>query len=78
MVTLNIYPNPFADELTIELCDSGTAKITQYNLYGQALFYKAFSNTTTFSTVHLPEGMYFYAISHNQKVVKTGKMIRQR
>ena len=78
MVTLNIYPNPFADELTIEFCDSGTAKITQYNVHGHPLLYKAFSNTTTFSTVHLPEGMYFYAICNNQKVVKTGKMIRQR
>lgn len=78
MVTLNIYPNPFVDELTIELCDSGTAKITQYNLYGQALFYKAISNTTTLSTDHLPDGMYFYAISQNQNLVKTGKMIRQR
>ena len=78
MVTLNIYPNPFANELNVEMLDGGVAELTLYNVHGQALLYKAFSNTTTLSTDHLPEGMYFYAICNNQKVVKTGKMIRQR
>ncbi|HRD08004.1 MAG TPA: T9SS type A sorting domain-containing protein [Saprospiraceae bacterium] len=72
-----IYPNPFADELTVDLSNGEVANITLSNIHGQLVLQQAFSNTATINTDHLPAGMYFYEISDDQSVVRTGKMIRE-
>lgn len=70
----NVWPNPFQDELNIELVSSpnNPVELRIYNMLGQTVYNKIYSTASTdgilrIDAAFLPEGMYFVAIKNNNE-----------
>lgn len=75
--TINIYPNPFCNQLIFKLTGNEQAKISLYNFLGQQVMQQTFTNSTIINTEQLVYGIYFYELRNNKGVVKTGKVVKQ-
>jgi hypothetical protein len=69
--TINIYPVPAKDFVTVDLKISGTVRIEILNMFGAEVYNKAFYSAGNFSGTifvgDLHEGMYLVNITTNQK-----------
>jgi len=76
--TLNIYPNPASDKITIEIPEiSHQSYLSIYNLSGQELFEQNISQAKTVIDIStLPAGIIFIKVL-GDKTVQTGKIIKQ-
>ena len=73
----NVFPNPFQQEITIELLDLAK-NISIFNSTGK-LFYQSGSNTkrsTTINTNNYPSGVYFVKIENENGEISTRKIIK--
>jgi len=75
--TVNVYPNPFTNQFTVQLSDNGQTTILLYNFVGQQLWQQTFTNSTTINTEQLADGIYFYELRNDKGVIKTGKVVKQ-
>jgi len=80
-LSVNIYPNPSSDNVTISIGaeENTTYNVSLYNNIGQvALDNKSISNgQISFSVRDYPNGIYYYQITSNNNKVKSGKLIVQ-
>jgi hypothetical protein len=78
--TVNVYPNPFIDEVTFETSDNGInpeIKLSIFNILGQQVFSHVYSqNKITISKNDLNSGVYFYRIESNS-FSSDGKLIAE-
>src|ERR1043165_2308731 len=74
---LNALPNPFSNELGFFIADQGQGIVSLFNFLGQRVLQQAFSSSTTINTERLADGIYFYEISNDREILKTGKLIKQ-
>ncbi|HLS29266.1 MAG TPA: T9SS type A sorting domain-containing protein, partial [Flavobacteriaceae bacterium] len=73
---LSIYPNPVKDQLYIENLTENV-QIEIYDLSGKEMLIKELNKTNRQVNVsQLSTGVYFYGLSQNGKMVKTGKLIK--
>jgi hypothetical protein len=79
-VTVNTYPDPAADNLTIELSKKVNNGILEvYNLQGKLMEKLSLSdNKTTVSVSHLPSGTYYYKLTVGINVINTGSFVVRR
>ncbi len=74
----NIYPNPFVDYLKIETETYETLNFQLFNASGQIITQKLFYNTLEINDLNdLPIGLYFYTITKNNRILKSGKILKQ-
>ncbi|MBC7388696.1 MAG: glycoside hydrolase family 9 protein [Opitutaceae bacterium] len=76
--TLNLYPNPSKDDVTVEFKSTTNAKITFKDLSGNVVMEKVTSNNSsreTFSTTGLNSGVYFIILNTDKGSV-TKKLIK--
>jgi hypothetical protein len=66
-----IYPNPFTDEIQIQVSSTDESKVVLVNQFGQVVFSSTFTEQTTLNTEKLPRGMYFIQI--NTKIYRLVK-----
>ncbi len=72
---LNIFPNPTADVLFIEMNESNTAFQAEIlNIQGQTLFKETLQNTQSIHVADFPNGVYYLKIS-NEEGILTKKII---
>ena len=77
-LTVNLYPNPSKDEVTVEFENNLGAKITFKDLSGNVIMEKMTSNNSskeTFSTTALNSGIYFIILNTDKGSV-TKKLIK--
>jgi hypothetical protein len=78
----DIYPNPFSTAATVMINDASEinhAELRLYTMEGTEVMNTAITKQlTTLDTSQLPSGIYFYQILHNDKIIKSGKLISQR
>ena len=76
------YPNPFTDNITIELDNSvsGLTYFEIYDIFGKIVHQQKLNATDTksfsYNGKHLKEGVYFYRI-YNQGNVISGKIVKE-
>jgi OmpA-OmpF porin, OOP family len=72
-----VYPNPAEKEFTIESKELKIESIKIYNVLGELVkIQEQIDNTkTTIDISHLQKGIYFYQVTVNDKIVKSGKLI---
>lgn len=75
--TINTFPNPFSNQLTFVLSNNLQATIIFYNFLGQQILQHALTNSTTINTEQLADGIYFYELRNEKRILKTGKVIKQ-
>jgi hypothetical protein len=81
---VNAYPNPFRDSATLTIKgNTGTGKMDLmiYNLFGKeakriSLQSKTLQ-TVTIDRVNLPNGVYFYKLIEDNKIIATGKFVTE-
>ncbi len=75
--TTVIYPNPSNGYFNVKIDDSLKTKMIEvYSVLGQKIYYKSIvENESSIDLSNQPKGIYFYKISDNYNVIKSGKLI---
>ncbi|MDP2387802.1 MAG: ice-binding family protein [Bacteroidota bacterium] len=78
---VSIYPNPFSSYTTIvmnKVSASYKAEVKLYNILGaEVMSTPIIKKSTTIDTINLPEGIYFYQITDNNKMIQSGRLIAE-
>ena len=74
--SLNIYPNPFTDELNIANTTNASLEIIIYDITSRKLVQKVFTGNTSLNTVQLIKGVYLYEVRNKGSIIKKGKVIK--
>jgi Secretion system C-terminal sorting domain len=74
---VNIYPNPFNNELNVKVNENGKYQITLYDIASRKLLQQTFTNKTTISTEQLAKGIYLYQVRNENGINMNGKVIKQ-
>ncbi len=73
---VSIYPNPATTQVIFNLNNINNASITIYNSNGQLIStLNDMSNQYVLNKESLSNGLYFYTITSNQQIIKSGKFI---
>jgi len=72
-----LFPNPFSTQINFQFTDILQAKIILYDFLGQQILQKTFTNSTTINTEQLANGVYFYELLNDKRIVRTGKVVKQ-
>lgn len=76
---IDLYPNPFSSQFTVETTDSGPVVVSMNNIQGQQLFSAEYENPAErpiiIQTKHLPAGLYIVRVQTSRGVV-TKKLIK--
>jgi hypothetical protein len=78
--TYSLYPNPANKEVTLalNLSEKGSIKLLISNTLGLEVMKHTITDSKTtfsFSTAKLGEGIYYYQLIQNEKVVGSGKLL---
>lgn len=75
---LKIYPNPTVSELNIENNSTQHIQFTFYNSLGEKFIDKILANkTNTINLSPYSNDVYFYRVSTDKQLIKSGKIIKQ-
>jgi hypothetical protein len=78
---VTIYPNPFSTSMNVVLNDESQINkydLLMYNAWGAEVMNTALmTKSTTFMTVNLPAGIYFYKVIDHDRTIQSGKLISQ-
>lgn len=74
---INIYPNPFQNELNISIYDSGKSHVILYDLTSREIYQQEFEKETIINTEQFASGIYLYKIQNENGHRKSGKIIRR-
>lgn len=82
--SVTVFPNPFFDKATFEIkaTTKGEALLEVFSTKGDLVFTKQQSissgnNQLSWENIHASGGIYFYKISLNGKMLKTGKLVKK-
>lgn len=78
IATVNAYPNPFRDKITI-IHDSAADAIFIYNITGEKIasfMLDAVGTRTDLELAHLPAGVYFFSITKEGVIQETRRIVR--
>jgi hypothetical protein len=72
-----VYPNPFVENLMIDVSNVNNTVISIYSLDNKLMAkIKIKSKNTMISNIDLQKGVYIYNIMENNKILKLGKLIK--
>ena len=73
----SVFPNPVNNILNIENKSNREIQFTLYNSLGVIIYEEALkSKTSTIDLSSNPSGIYFYKLTDNKNLIKTGKLIK--
>ena len=72
---IKVYPNPATDKIFVKAKENSLSEIT--NMQGQVILSKKLSDTQSIDISSLAKGIYFYRITENNKLLQTGKIVKQ-
>jgi len=77
-VSINVYPNPTTSELTIQTNSPKPLQFTLFNCLGEQVLCKQLPNKASMVSIDAyPSDIYFYKLSLNKQVLKSGKVVKQ-
>lgn len=74
---IDIYPNPFINQLNIFANNYDLITFSLYNSLGQLVEEATFKNDYSLNTEYLPKGLYFYEIKHSDYTLQNGKVLKE-
>jgi hypothetical protein len=74
---INIYPNPFADNLTITTNNNETLRVMVYNMEGKKVLDKIINQTSILETQTLTSGAYILCVWTEQKRIHRTTIIKE-
>ncbi|MDT8411822.1 MAG: T9SS type A sorting domain-containing protein [Vicingaceae bacterium] len=76
LMTTNIFPNPFSNQLTFTFSDNIQTTVFLYNFFGQQVLQQTFTNTMVINTAQLASGIYFYELRSDKQIIAIGKVVK--
>lgn len=73
----SLFPNPFINELNIELNNIEETTINIYDTLGREIFTKTFNVSITVNTEKFTNNIYFYDLKTTKGVIKKGMIIKE-
>ncbi|MAZ96185.1 MAG: hypothetical protein CMP53_01530 [Flavobacteriales bacterium] len=74
--SISLYPNPFDNQLIIQLAPNTDYTLILYDNLSRQVLKERFYDHSTINTDYIPNGIYFYEIRNAEKLLKTGKVIK--
>ena len=74
---ISMYPNPFCDNLNIELKTHEQKEIILYDISARKLLEQEFTNSVIINTKELANGIYFYVLRNQNGVYRNGKVVKK-
>ena len=76
-ILTSIYPNPGTNQLNIKTkLKNSTFELIDFT--GKIIIHKSLNSFTNYiNTSNIPSGMYFYRIHNNEKIIESGKWVKQ-
>ena len=75
--SINIYPNPVANQLNITTTCNQPLELTLYDIATRKLLQQSFTGAVSLNTSQLANGIYFYQLTNKNGIVKTGKIVKE-
>ena len=75
-IAVNMFPNPFSDELNIRAGSSENLEVILYDITSRKIFSRKFSNNLILNTHQFESGVYLYEIRKDTEVVKKGLVVK--
>jgi hypothetical protein len=72
-----IFPNPFSNQISLSGSEKEPTSISIYNLVGQEILQKTFSNSISINTEQLNAGIYLFKLYNDNGGIKSGKIVKQ-
>ena len=77
METIDLYPNPFFNELNVHGSNREFSEITLYDITSRKLMKKYFEGSISLNTEQLTKGIYIYEVRNKNGMVKNGKVVKE-
>ncbi|MCX6290248.1 MAG: exo-alpha-sialidase [Bacteroidetes bacterium] len=74
--TIQIFPNPFLNRMTVNNSKNELCEITIYDITSRILVHQKFTNTITLNTSQLANGIYIYEVRNKNTVLRKGKIAK--
>lgn len=74
--TIQVFPNPFTNEITVSNSGNEPCEISVYDVTSRRILQKKFSNTATLNTSVLSKGIYTYEVKGKNSILRKGKIIK--
>ncbi|HZH71841.1 MAG TPA: T9SS type A sorting domain-containing protein, partial [Mariniphaga sp.] len=75
--SISIYPNPFTDQITLSWQGHAHLSLELYSLNGQKIIDRMITPGHEVKVSHLKNGVYLYQIRNNNKLLKSGKILKK-
>lgn len=72
-----VFPNPTNGKLTIDIKESPKASLVVYKTTGEKVYQSQLTNTITEADLNIQNGIYFYQIESETKLIGKGKLVIQ-
>jgi hypothetical protein len=73
-----VFPNPFSSDITIVTNHPTWSSLILYDCHSRLILNQEFTNTITINTSMLSNGIYFYQIRDHNRILKSGKLVKER
>jgi hypothetical protein len=75
--SVNLIPNPYINELTIEINNTELSEIILYDVSARKLLQQVFTSSVALNTEQLAKGIYLYEVRNKNGVIKKGKVVKE-
>ncbi len=76
-VLINVYPNPFINQLTVKVNNNLHNEFILYDTTARKIVREEFTGVITLNTSALAEAIYLYEVRNEFGLLHTGKVVRQ-
>jgi Secretion system C-terminal sorting domain len=75
-INVDVYPNPFNEQLNINLKSNETSEIILYDISSRKIKHQNFKNSISITTIELEKGIYIYEVYSKSVSIKKGKIVK--
>ncbi len=75
-VSIELYPNPFSNELLVTSNDFDQKEIYLYDITSRKLLQRSFTNSISINTENLSPGLNIYEVRYKNGLIKNGKVLK--
>lgn len=74
---INVFPNPFSDNLNIETNNPGLLEIIVYDITSRIIVQQQFTGSVSLNTSQFSKGIYLYEVGSKITGIKKGKVVKE-
>ncbi len=75
--SFSVFPNPSTGKFTINIKENTNSLFEIYNVFGERIFQSTVANSITETELKVPNGIYFYKLKSETKLIGKGTLVIQ-